>query len=850
MQEKGKSILIGNLYRPPDSRVEYDDRLEEFIQNVLQEGKEIILLGDFNKNLLPGTANNEWENFMLSLGLSQMISEPTRVTNSSSTLIDHIYTNYEENISSVSVCKLTISDHYAVFGNRKINVSISKNSHQMITYRSFKNFDENAFVNDLHQIPWEVVDTFEDVNDMVQIWNSLFLEVVDKHAPVKHHRVKKYRQPDWLSPEILDAIKDRNKCKVNGHVDDYRYLRNKVSSMIELAKKEMYKRKLVNGKDDPRSIWKLFREVGAGSKASPQESVPDIYVNDHFVSNDFDIANVFNSYFANVATHLKEPVQSSDFNLLKEYVDSKVPVNNLFSIPMINISFVKKFLTSLDATKATGLDCIGPRLLKIAPDALCSSITNIINKSLSQGVCPTVWKTAKVNPIFKSGSKSDVNNYRPISILPTLSKLIEKWIHLKLMAYLNNYKLLYQKQSGFRSGHSTESALILMIDSWIKAVNEGKLVGCVMVDFRKAFDLVDHDILLKKMELYKCDETCIAWFKSYLSHRSQQVSIRNIKSLSENINCGVPQGSILGPLLFLIFINDLPLSLSESVASIDLYADDTTLYDIQLNKQTLESNLQKSLTLLSTWCKENGMLLNADKTKIMLITSRQKRSTIENSSLLLKYNDLDLKLTNTDKILGVHINENLIWNAQFQFVVKKVSSHLWLLSRISSYLSVEDRLLFYNAYIRPHLDYCSIIWGNSTSCNINKITKLQRRACKSILRNEYTNLEEARDRLKILSFNESVFLQKAKVMYKVANNIAPEYVTDLFHLRGNNSNDTTSNLRSVFNRNFLIPKPNIGLFKSSLSYSGALIWNSIPIDIKNATSIHSFVNKCSAWLRN
>ena len=167
------------------------------------------------------------------------------------------------------------------------------------------------------------------------------------------------------------------------------------------------------------------------------------------------------------------------------------------------------------------------------------------------------------------------------------------------------------------------------------------------------------------------------------------------------------------------------------------------------------------------------MLLNIDKTKVMLITSRQKRATMENSSLLLKCNDLDLKLTNTHKILGVHINENLTWNAQFQFVVKKVSSHLWLLSRISSYLSLEDRLLVYNVYIRPHLDYCSMIWGNSTGYNIIKITKLQRRACKSILRNEYTNLEEARDRLKILSFNESVFLQKANVMYKVANNIAP-----------------------------------------------------------------------------
>ena len=162
----------------------------------------------------------------------------------------------------------------------------------------------------------------------------------------------------------------------------------------------MYKRKIENGKVDPRSIWKLFREVGAGSKAGPQETVPGIYVKDHFVSSEFDIANVFNNYFAKVASHLKEPVQSCDFNLLKEYVDSKVPVNDLFSIPMLNITFVKKFLTNLDVTKATVLDCIGPRLLKIGTDALCSSITNIINKSLSQGVCPALWKTAKVNPFF------------------------------------------------------------------------------------------------------------------------------------------------------------------------------------------------------------------------------------------------------------------------------------------------------------------------------------------------------------------------------------------------------------------------------------------------------------------
>ena len=222
-------------------------------------------------------------------------------------------------------------------------------------------------------------------------------------------------------------------------------------------------------------------------------------------------------------------------------------------------------MKSLDVSKATGLDLIGPKILKIAPDILCPSISYLVNKSLTSGIFPQQWKEAKISPIFKTGSKDDVNNYRPISILPTLSKIIEKWIQKHLMSFLNSHNVLHEKQSGFREGHSTEFALILMIDSWLKAINDGKFVGCLMVDFRKAFDLVDHSILLQKLKLYKCDENSLSWFKSYLSNRTQRVSMNNKCSASEPIRYGVPQGSILGPLMFLIFINDLPLVLKTAV---------------------------------------------------------------------------------------------------------------------------------------------------------------------------------------------------------------------------------------------------------------------------------------------
>ena len=434
---KSKPFLIGNMYRPPDSKVEFNDRFESFVDNVSSDGKEIILLGDFNKNLLNENKDIEWENFVTSLGFSQMVCEPTRETATSSTLIDHIYTNFDENIAHVHVCKISISDHYAVFGNRKLNNCAKSNTHQTITYRSFKNFDENRFISDLYEVPWETIEHFDNINEIVEVWNYMFLEVVNKHAPLKSHRIKQKYQPDWLSPQILDCIKERDKCKASGKIDEYRALRNRVSMLIDSAKKETYQTKIEEGKDDPRSIWKLFKQFGARKKGTSKVNNFEIKIDNDIITSDQDIANIFNDYFVNIPSKLKEPIQPSDFTLLQDFVNSKVNDDTNFVIPYINYSFVNNYLVNMDASKATGLDSIGPRLLKMAPNVLVPSITFMINKSIETGVFPSTWKNAKVNPIFKTGDKDDVNNYRPISILPTLSKVIEKWIEIKLMSYLN-----------------------------------------------------------------------------------------------------------------------------------------------------------------------------------------------------------------------------------------------------------------------------------------------------------------------------------------------------------------------------------------------------------------------------
>ena len=386
-----------------------------------------------------------------------------------------------------------------------------------------------------------------------------------------------------------------------------------------------------------------------------------------------------------------------------------------------------------------------------------------------------------------------------------------------------------------------------MTESWLKAINDGKIIGTVMVDFRKAFNLVDHDLLLQKLEIYKCSNDFLKLMRSYLSNRSQAVSLSGKMSEKGFVTCGVPQGSILGPLLFLIFINDLPLFLSEHVFSTDLYADDTTIYDIQKDLPTVIANLQRALDCLKDWCKQNGMILNTEKTKVMLLATRQKRLHIDESIFVLTYNNIDLQITTGDKILGINIEQNLQWKKHFQVVCKKVSSYIWLLHRISSYLTSEYRLMFYKAYIVRHLNYCNIIWGNSSNYNVSRITRLQKRACKTILGNEYTDFEDAKSVLNIKSFEESLFLNKAKIMYKIANNMIPSYICDLFQRRSDSIINTT--LRSVSNENFIIPRPNLSIYKESLSYSGSVVWNSIPHEIKNSSSLNCFTNKTLQWMK-
>ena len=782
---------------------------------------------------------------MESFGLHQIVNMPTRVTDQSATLIDHIYSNTHANILTIAVPHLGLSDHFPVFVSRKTNGSCDvKNTHYTISYRSFKNFDENKFIDDLKSTPWDIIKVFDDVNDIVETWSNLFCEIVDKHLPLRQHRVKRKQQPKWLTADIIDAFKTRDRFKSLNNQEQYKIWRNKVSKMIKASKTRQYSEIINENVNNPSSVWKLFKELGA-SKHYIGSSIFSIKINDKTIDNPSEISTEFNKFFVSVASKIKEPVVPSNFDRLRTFCNEKLTENTSFSIPTLGHEKVEKYLKNIDITKATGVDTIGPRLLKLAAPYISESLTFICNQSIVKSVFPKKWKEGKVTPLHKNGAKDDTNNYRPISVLPVVSKLLEKHVHDSLMAYLFSNSLLHSTQSGFRPNHSCETSLLQMINKWLDAINSSQMIGMVMIDFRKAFDLVDHTLLLKKLKYYKISEETISWFSSYLLGRKQKVFVNNVLSESENIICGVPQGSILGPLLFLIFINDLPLEINNVLT--DLYADDTTLYYIDKSQACIEQQLQTALHKLSEWCKENGMLINTTKTKVMLITTPQRRVNLNNYNFHLTYTNEALSVVTCEKILGVFIDNNLTWTNHTDAVAKKIVSNLWLLSRIKTYLTTHQRVQFYKSYVQPHIDYCNTIWGGTSQRNLDRIYRLQKRACKIILDYKYENIADSMEELKILNIYERIYLKKAKFMFKISKSLTPKYINEMFQLRP--LNNTLQSLRSSATINYVLPRPHKELFKQSLIYSGPLIWNNLPDDLRQLGTIDTFHKNCIKWMK-
>ena len=511
-----------------------------------------------------------------------------------------------------------------------------------------------------------------------------------------------------------------------------------------------------------------------------------------------------------------------------------------FNIEPITPFDVRNIIDKFEVSKSTGLDGIGPKLLKQCGDCITPAIASIINNSIQEGIFPDKLKEASVIPIFKSGDIDDPCNYRSISILNTLSKIFERHIALQLQYFFKKTGIIHKNQSGFRPNHSCQTALTHLIDTWLKSIDNGGYVGAVFLDLRKAFDMVDHTILLHKLKLYHFTSKALDFFESYLSNRTQLVKVENIKSKKMLVRSGVPQGSILGPLLFLIYINDLPLI--SSMSDIDLYADDSTLHNSSPSIVRIKSNLQYSLDIVSEWCNTNNMSLHPAKTKCMILSTNYKVKRILDMKLTL--NGSVIERVNCQKILGVYVDETLSWHVHVKDVVKKLNSKLALFRRIAFFLTNEMKSLYYNAYILSAMDYCCNVWGSCHKSDLDKIIAIQKRAIKLITKSNAFDFDTDDKRRSFLSFKNRYKYHTALLVFKYNKGDCPSYFSELVTF----ANNKKYSLRSSKNKDLTIIKPKTNYLKQSFTYKAAQIWNSLPLDIKCNTNLHSFKQNLKLFL--
>ena len=682
--DKQDNVIVGTIYKHPTMNTDVftENFLNPFMQKVNKENKRLVLLGDFNIDLLNCGSSPVVNNFvdvLQSNFLLPSISLPTRITDRSSTLIDNILftpTKYTPKSGNLLV---GISDHlpqFLIFDNFKTNTAQAPRF-----YRMWKNFDKDKFAADFQQIDWDRLLSLEQEDPDISFENFInkINNLIDIHVPLKklsRKQIKKGCKP-WITKGLKISIrkredlkksmlKERNKIQKTELENRFKYYKNQIVKLTRKSKTNHFKKYFNDNIKNSKNIWAGINEIIKNKKCHKTSSI-FLNINGSITSDPTYTSEELNKHFATVAGKIRQSMKN-DANE-NSFVESLgvSPMNSLFFEEIQPIE-VTKIINSLKP-KSDGPFSIPTRILKTVLEKISKILTKIFNLSMQTGKFVTLLKIAKVIPVYKNkGSPYDSNNYRPISLLSNIDKIFEKLVKSRLVNFLDENKIIFKNQFGFRSKHSTTHALINLTEKIRTNIDRGLYSCGVFIDLQKAFDTVDHSILLSKLHHYGVRGLPNQWFRSYLTKRQQFVSISGHNSQKRPVEHGVPQGSVLGPLLFLIYINDLPNAIKNSETN--LFADDTCLLSSDSNPEHLETKINADLADLSSWLKANKISLNATKTEVLLFRSRNKNINYE---FKLKIDDHDLKFSTHVKYLGVLLDEFLAWNHQFELLASKLS---------------------------------------------------------------------------------------------------------------------------------------------------------------------------------
>lgn len=845
------SLLTGLLiYRFPKSprNVFYS----ELSSNILELGENALIIGDINIDLLKTSDSSDYINTLTSFGFSSYMSEPTRVVTPYATCIDHVFHRKKHSQNNVSVVNCYVrpnglSDHHAVIIQLEGLKQAAKSAPNKKHY--FKHTDWKALNSVLMAENWELLLSGKSVDEMFRVFVDKIKFFHSTHTKIIRKISGKHRRNPWASNQLVRYSKQKNDLyllikKFPGNIylrNQYKNISKKVHSQILTDKKRYFGQLLDKAGPNSGKYWRLINDtIGRVKKGIDRINIDGFSYD--VVQNELLVANTFNQYFSDVTSKLSaERTRFSNLPLNGNHyqtVHNNIP-KSFFVFPITPVEI-------LDAIKAVsnkpsvGFDGVETNLIKNCSHALLTPLEILFNSSITQGIFPELLKTAVVVPIFKAGSHSEITNYRPISILSVLSKIFELIIKNRIMAFFLSNNLFSDRQFGFLPSKSTDDALFSHITDIVSNTERGNMAVALYLDISKAFDTVDHDILIDKLYSYGIRGLVLEWFSSYLKGRRQVVRVGSGISCSLDITSGVPQGSTLGPILFLIYVNDLlQIKISGRIYS---FADDTSVLFTAKSKSELITKINKDLRKLSAWFWTHKLYANLEKTKIISY-GYQHVNLYETLKLHFHPSCHEpctcnfLNQVTETKYLGLILDDKLKWVPHTVHLQSRLRKLNFILYHASKLLTRAHLLRVYRAMYEPVLRYGIIHWGHSPKKNTQPIKILQKFAIRSIagIRSRESTVRYFNE-FGLLNFNNIFKLYSVKYGHKHFNS---------FGLIGASS----SGLRD---RGIILSKPNWrkDSSRSQSAYSVPSLFNSLPQEIREITYHKQFSKTVFKFLKD
>jgi len=816
------TIVLISIYRSPSANLnEFMERLEDML-NMLPN-TNIIICGDFNVDFSVATKESTLlVSLLSSFNLKITVSDPTRISNTSATTIDNIATNMCDDVFTTSVLDTDMSDHRALL------FSIACLPKPVATFRYSRVFSKtniNKFKQALQNSNWESFLLENNINNKFNLFIDKITTSFKLCFPLR--KLQLGNKNTWITPGIkISCCTKRDLYKLTrlfphpGIIEYFKKYSKILKKTIKLAKRIQNENFLMKSLNKPSAMWKIIKNQTVNPKNKSQNIA--LTVDDKLLEDPQTLADVFMNYFTYC------PIVNSSDNIIFPAQNA-----NFYLFPTTETE-IKSIILKLNNTSSCGYDSIPTSIVKQCHTELSPLLTNLINFSFETGTLPEQLKVSKIVPIFKKGAPDEIGNYRPISILSVFLKIFEQTVSIRLQSYLKKFDILTEKQHGFQNSKSTESAAFQLLKTVYSNLNEQRITAILACDLSKAFDLIDHELLLAKMERYGFRGVALNWFRSYLVDRQQYVSIisadneNECRSFINKTSLGVPQGSILGPVLFNIFINDLPLFVDSDLV---MYADDTTAVFSAGTQEELLEKARTTVEQLNVWFNKNNLKLNLEKTNLIIINN-YAGFTLTNQ---IQINNVFISELKSICFLGLTIDHQLTFENHILTINKKLNAVTFALRSLYENVNMQVLKTLYYGCFESILRYCILFWGCSSQADI--IFKTQKRAIRAI--SGLGRRDSCRNAFRqqgILTLSSLYAFCALVNVYKHQN----EYnrVSDFhdYDIRGR--------------KHFRPTAPKLAKFKNSVYYQPLLLYNKLPTTIQESTTLGQFKSKLRALLLN